>query len=426
MNPEFQAAALAACWRVLLVDDEPAVHEVSNLILSGLSFEGRDVELLSASSAAQAREILAQHRDVALILLDVVMETDDAGIALVQHVREQLRDSDVQIVLRTGQPGMAPERDVVLRYEINGYFLKTDITSQRLHSIVISALRSYRHARSLRVGREREVQSAIPQGLGPGRSLLAMELARMHAGESVLMQAQPEVAMASNQVTGIELVPQWKTSLGLLPAGRVGDALAEGPARTRIALWLLEQACYWARSWRASLGAPVTVSVPLVAQSLGDCAALEAIMRTVRDSGLAPGALDLLIDEATLLSGDADLRASVAALRSLGATFTLTDFGAQTISLQQLSRLVPDRLKIHRIFVREVAVDPERMAMARSLIALAQTWNILTIADGISSDSDSQFFKWEGCDLGQGDALAPACAPADVHEFLMNGRKASH
>ena len=426
MNSEFQAAAPAARWKVLLVDDEPAVHEVSNLILAGLSFEGRDVELLSASSAAMAREMLALHRDVALILLDVVMETDDAGIALVQHVREQLRDSDVQIVLRTGQPGMAPERDVVLRYEINGYFLKTDITSQRLHSIVVSALRSYRHTRSLRAIQEREVHSAIPQALGAGQGLLAVELARMHAGESVLMQVQPEVAMASNQVTGIELVPQWKTSLGLLPAARVGDALAQGPARSRVALWLLEQACYWARSWCASLGAPVTVSVPLVAQSLGDCAALEAVMQAVRDSGLAHGTLDLLIDEATLLSDDADLRAAVAALRSLGVTFTLTDFGAQTISLQRLNRLAPDRLKIHRIFVRDVATDPERMAMARSLIALAQTLSIQTIADGISSDSDAQFFKWEGCDLGQGDALAPACVPADVSDFLVNGRKASH
>ena len=426
MNHEFQAAAPAARWKVLLVDDEPAVHEVSSLILSGLCFEGRDVELLSASSAAQAREILAQHRDVALILLDVVMETDDAGIALVQHVRESLRDSDVQIVLRTGQPGMAPERDVVLRYEINGYFRKTDITSQRLHSIVISALRSYRHTRSLRAHQEREVQSSIPRGLDAGRSLLAVELARMQAGESVLMQAQPEVAMLSNLVTGIELVPQWKTSLGLLPATRVADALAESPARTDVALWLLEQACHWARSWRASLGAPVTVSVPLVAQGLGDCAALEAVIRTVRDSGLERGALDLLIEEATLLSDDADLRAAVAALRSLGVTFTLTDFGAQTISLQRLNRLVPDRLKIHRIFVRDVASDPERMAMARSLIALGQTLNILTIADGISSDSDAQFFKWEGCDLGQGDALAPACAPADVSDFLLNGPKASH
>ncbi len=426
MNPEIQAADAASRWTVLLVDDEPAVHEVSRLILAGLSFEGREIELLSASSGAQAREVLARHGDVALILLDVVMETDDAGIALVQHVREYLRNSDVQIILRTGQPGMAPERDVVLRYEINGYFLKTDITAQRLHSIVVSALRSYRHARSLRVVLEREARSATLLGLGTGKSPLATELARMQAGESVLMQVQPEVTLASNQVTGIELVPQWKTSFGLLPAARIGEALAQDPARNRVALWLLEQACNWARSWDASLGAPVTVSVPLVAQGLDDCATLEAMMRMVRDSGLARGTLDLLIDEGTLLSDDPGLRAAAAALRSLGVTFTLTDFGAQTISLRRLNRLVPDRLKIHRIFVRDVAADPERMAMSRSLIALAQTLNILTIADGISSDSDAQFFKWEGCDLGQGDALAPACAPADVSNFLQNGRQASH
>lgn len=427
MNPELQAAAPAARWKVLLVDDEPAVHEVSNLILSSLSFEGRDIELLCASSAAQAREFLAQHHDVALILLDVVMETDDAGITLVHHVRGQLRDSDIQIVLRTGQPGMAPERDVVLRYEINGYFLKTDITSQRLHSIVISALRSYRHARSLRVGHERDIQSAMPRAPGAGRSLLAIELARIDATESVLMHAQPEVKMSSNQVIGIELVPQWKTSQGLLPAGRVGDALAEDPERARVALWLLERACFWARSWRTSVGAPVTVSVPLVARSLGERAALEAVTSAIRDSGLARGALDLLINEETLLGDDTDLHAAVLALRSLGVSFTLTDFGAQTISLRRLSRLVPDRLKIHRIFVRDVAADPERMAMARSLIALAQTLNIQTIADGIASDSDSQFFKWEGCDLGQGDALAPACAPADVSDILLGGgHKAAH
>ncbi len=108
MNLESQALVDAARWKVLLVDDEPAVHEVSSLILSGLSFEGRDIELLSANSAAQARDVLARHHDVALVLLDVVMETDDAGIALVQHVREQRRDSDIQIVLRTGQPSRGP------------------------------------------------------------------------------------------------------------------------------------------------------------------------------------------------------------------------------------------------------------------------------------------------------------------------------
>jgi len=76
--------------------------------------------------------------------------------------------------------------------------------------------------------------------------------------------------------------------------------------------------------------------------------------------------------------------------------------------------------------VRAVRSDAERMAMARSLIALAQTLHIVAIADGIASDDDAQFFKWEGCDLGQGDALAPACAVADLAHWLQHGRSLRH
>jgi EAL domain-containing protein (putative c-di-GMP-specific phosphodiesterase class I)/CheY-like chemotaxis protein len=422
MNPDATFEPGRAGWKVLLVDDEPAVHDASRLILNGLSFEGREIELLSAGSAAQAREILGRHADVALVLLDVVMETDDAGIALVRHIREQRRDSDIQIVLRTGQPGMAPERDVVLRYEINGYFLKTDITSQRLCSIVISSLRSYRHVRSLRAPPPRGSRPVPDAAL----AALALELALASDNDALLMQAQPEVVLASNRVSGFELVPHWKTSLGLLPAARVCEAVPDGPLRSAIARSLIAQACFWARSWQASLGQPVSVSMPVVGESLGDCGTLEAVVAAVRESGLPHGTLDLLVSEACLLSGHPDMRAAVTALRGAGVTFTLTDFGAQTISLHRLSQLVPDRLKIHRLFVRGVANDPERMALTRSVIALAQTLNIVAIADGIASDSDAQYFKWEGCDLGQGDALAPACAPADVADFLRNGARTPH
>jgi len=427
MAPEPQhASPEAARWKVLLVDDEPEVHEVSRLILAGLSFEGRDIELLSAGSAAQARELLSQQRDVALALLDIVMETDDAGITLVQHIREQLHDKDMQIVLRTGQPGVAPEGDIVRRYEINGYVLKTEITAQRLHSIVISALRSYRHTRSLRNAPQRGLQSELPRKPDAMRHALGIELARSRYGENVLLQAQPEVMLATNQVVGVELVPCWKTSMGLLPAARVYDALPDGPARSGIVRWLLSQACFWASSWQASIGRPVAVSVPVVGESLADCATLEAIIDAVRDAGLARGALDLLVSEATLLSGHPNIRSAVETLRAAGLTVTLMDFGAHTISLQRLNQLVPDRLKIHRLFVRGVVNDPERMALARSLIALAQTLNIVAIADGISSDADAQFFKWEGCDIGQGDGLAPACTPVDVAEYLQHGKRAAH
>ncbi len=429
MSADSPAIISGARWKVLLVDDEPAVHEMSRLVLADLVFDGRGVELLSAASAAQAREILLHTSDVALVLLDVVMETDDAGIALVSFIREQLRDIRMQIVLRTGQPGMAPERDMVLRHEINGYFLKTDITAQRLHSIVISALRTYRFSRSNLTRPEHgplHTARSVADRSRQARQALAMELSQARAEEAILMHAQPEVRLASNRIAGIELVPLWKTSLGVLPAARVGEALPDGEPRSRIVQWLLTQACWWARSWSTVMGATVPVSVPLVGENLGACDTLAAIVNAVREAGLPHGSLDLLVSEAGLLNAHPATGDAVAALRAAGLTFTLLDFGAQTISLQSLHRLGPDRLKIHRPFVRGVANDPERMALARSVIALAQTLRIVAIADGIASDSDAQFFKWEGCELGQGDALAPACALADVADGLQHGNRAPH
>ena len=423
MNAESPDRA-AAPWQVLLVDDEPAVHDVSRLVLGDLRFDGRGIELLSACSGAQAREILSRRDDVALVLLDVVMETDDAGVALVRFIREDLRNVQTQIVLRTGQPGMAPERDMVLHHGINGYFLKTDLTAERLHSIVVSALRTYRYARE--AGAPAAPAAAFASAPGTERGALARELAQAGAEELVLMQAQPEVALVSNRITGIELVPHWRTSQGLLAAARVCEALPEGTVRQRLARWLLAQACFWARSWLTASGGPILVSVPVVGEFLTDCDALTDAIEAVRRAALPRGTLDLLVSESALLSGHPAMAEAVAALRDAGVSFTLADFGARTISLQRLRQLVPDRLKIHRPFVRGVAEDAERMALARSVIALAQTLRIAAIADGIGSDRDAQFFKWEGCELGQGDALAPACTPADVTDVLRCGLRMSH
>lgn len=405
--------AEAKPWKVLLVDDEPAVHQVSQLILADVQFDGRAIELLCAHSATQARETLARERDVALVLLDVVMETDDAGLALVQHIREQRRDRLVQIVLRTGQPGVAPEREVVLRHEINGYWLKTDLTAQRLRSIVISALRTYRlaQAASAAPGRTDAPPDADAQAL-------ATELARAAPGDTVVWQAQAEIALASNRIAGIELVPLWKTSMGLLPASRVFEALADTPARRLHARYLLAQACAWARAWHRGDGNALTVSIPAAGESVMDADTLDSLHNALGSSAMPQGSIHLLVNEDSLLRGGSVTLHAMARLRAAGVGFTLLDVGAGLISLQRLATLNPDRLKIHRPFVRGVTADPERMALARSVIALAHTLHIVAIADGIASDSDAQFFRWEGCELGQGDALTPACAPADVIDLL--------
>ena len=131
-------------WKLLIVDDEEEVHVITRMVLEGLSFSGRGLTFLSAYSAAQAREILREHGDVAVILLDVVMETGQAGLELVEFIRSDLGNRYVRIILRTGQPGQAPERDVITRYDINDYKHKTELTAQKLFSTVTTAIRSFR------------------------------------------------------------------------------------------------------------------------------------------------------------------------------------------------------------------------------------------------------------------------------------------
>jgi diguanylate cyclase (GGDEF)-like protein len=138
-----------APWMVLVVDDDPEVHAVSGLALGHTRVEGRPLTLLHAHSAAEAGALLARHGDIALVLLDVVMETEHAGLELARHVREQLGNDAVRIVVRTGQPGQAPAHDLVARYGIDGYLDKADLTFERLHVVVATALRTYAQLRHL-------------------------------------------------------------------------------------------------------------------------------------------------------------------------------------------------------------------------------------------------------------------------------------
>jgi response regulator RpfG family c-di-GMP phosphodiesterase len=130
-------------WRLLVVDDEPDIHAVTRLALGKVSFKGREIEVLSAYSGAQGFDMLASEPDIALVLLDVVMETDDAGLRLARRIREELHNNLVRIVLRTGQPGQAPEQQVIVDFDINDYKAKTELTTLKLFTTVITSLRGY-------------------------------------------------------------------------------------------------------------------------------------------------------------------------------------------------------------------------------------------------------------------------------------------
>ncbi|WP_448204901.1 DUF3369 domain-containing protein [Azospirillum sp. sgz302134] len=153
-EPEAEPAAPSGTWTVLIVDDDAEVHAVTRFSLRNVTFRGHSLELLSAYSGKEAREILRERTDIALILLDVVMETSDAGLQLVQVIREEMKNRAVRIVLRTGQPGQAPEDRVIVDYDINDYKAKTELTAQKLFTTVIAALRAYNDIMTIEASRE--------------------------------------------------------------------------------------------------------------------------------------------------------------------------------------------------------------------------------------------------------------------------------
>jgi signal transduction histidine kinase len=133
-------------WKVLVVDDDEGLHAITRMVLAGARYAGRPIDIRSAYSGRVALAALAAEPDTALVLLDVVMESDDAGLIVAQDLREKLGNQDTRVVLRTGQPGLAPPRDIVLRYAIDGYESKAELTAQKLFTVVIAALRSYERA----------------------------------------------------------------------------------------------------------------------------------------------------------------------------------------------------------------------------------------------------------------------------------------
>lgn len=130
-------------WEVMIIDDEEDVHQLTRFVLDDFVYEDKKLHFVSAYSAKEAKVLIQQHPNVAVVLLDVVMETIDAGLKLVEYIREQQQNRFARIILRTGQPGSAPEKEIILKYDINDYKNKTELTDQKLFTVIIASLRAY-------------------------------------------------------------------------------------------------------------------------------------------------------------------------------------------------------------------------------------------------------------------------------------------
>ncbi len=215
-------------WKVLIVDDEPEVHAVTKLALGDFVFQEKDLEFISAFDGDEAKRMFLEHENIAVVLLDVVMETDDAGLKVAEFIRNEANNHFTRIILRTGQPGQAPERDVIINYDINDYKSKTELTSQKLFTVVIAALRSYRDIIAIEENRQ-----------GLEKIILASaDLFSIHSLESFiqgilqqlasLLGGTQDAAYLTSAVVGPKPIEQYNTSELFVFTGKGEYANTEG------------------------------------------------------------------------------------------------------------------------------------------------------------------------------------------------------
>lgn len=146
--------SVTGTWQVLSVEDDPQYQATLHFSLRNLQVLGRPLQLLKAQSAAQAVSLIPQYPNLSVILLDVVMGQDDAGLRLVRTIREVLGNATVRIILLTGQPGMAPREDVMRRFDIDDYWCKSELTSEHLHTIITGNIRTWQQLTQLQQARQ--------------------------------------------------------------------------------------------------------------------------------------------------------------------------------------------------------------------------------------------------------------------------------
>ena len=218
-------AATASPWHILVVDDDESVHQVTRLSLKNALILGQPIVLYDAYSSADAMALLESGIEFSVILLDVVMETDDAGLKLVHSIRKQLNNQDIRVILRTGQPGQAREAEAVAEYDINDYRLKTELTRIHLISAITAALRAYNQIRQLRSAQDNLTEVAkIANRLMQETSLPGYALSAI-SGFKDLMQCEPHLMVVRHIRSGGQ--GQWLCLAGLGAYRAQSDSVLE-------------------------------------------------------------------------------------------------------------------------------------------------------------------------------------------------------
>jgi len=136
-------------WKVLISDDDEGIHQITNLILSKEKFDDISIELINKYSAKETIEYLKTHDDIAVIILDMIMEKDDSGISVINEIRDTIKNKHIRIVIRTGQASDKSIYKLINDYEINDYKEKNNLRAMDLKTTLTFALRGYKDIKEI-------------------------------------------------------------------------------------------------------------------------------------------------------------------------------------------------------------------------------------------------------------------------------------
>jgi diguanylate cyclase (GGDEF)-like protein len=230
---------------------------------------------------------------------------------------------------------------------------------------------------------------------------------------------QPQMDIATGRITGLEALLRWQhPDLGLVPPDRFIRIAENSGLIVPIGEWVVRTACRQARKWQDEGLPAVSVAVNVSAVQFRQEGFCELIRRVLHETGLAPQYLELELTESLLLA-NADLMLSVVQeLKAMGVTLAIDDFGTGYSSFSYLRQFRVSKLKIDRVFIRDVAVNPDDAAITTAIISMAKSLRLKVIAEGVEDEAQMSFLRAHQCDEIQGYYFSKPLAVDKVADKL--------
>ena len=314
-------------------------------------------------------------------------------------------------------------------YVIDGYVIKINASvgvalagpgNRDTELMLKNAVQALYHAKKAGGGVVRFFEATMDEQIQARRNL-EIDLRRAAARREFAMVYQPQISLASGDITGFEALLRWRSpQRGLVPPSGFISVIEDLGLIVPIGEWALLTACREAASWKSGL----TVAVNVSAVQFNQPGLVSAVRAALSESGLPPDRLELEITESVLLTDHGAARDTLNRIRDMGARISMDDFGTGYSSLSLLQSFPFDRIKIDQSFVRAGPDDPSGPAIIRAIAALGASLGMATTAEGVETEAQLERVSADGCTDVQGYLIGRPIWPEQIDPFMRARRSA--